>query len=340
MIRIGSINLPVNPLFLAPMEDVTDRSFRHICKEYGADVMISEFIASEGLIRDCQRSKRKMQVSDFERPFGIQLYGHRIDAMIEAVSMAEKAQPDFIDLNFGCPVKKIATRGAGAGMLKNIPFMRDMTKAITAATSLPVTAKTRLGWDKDNISILETAKILQDSGIQALTIHGRTRAQMYKGEADWDSIAQVKHHPDIEIPIIGNGDISTIRDAKNAFDGYGVDGVMIGRAAVGKPWLFNSIKYYLESGEKPLEPSIQEKSRIAKKHFSKSLEWKGYPRGLYEMRKHFTTYFKGLPNFREMKRKLVTSLDPHEIYDLLDLIAEKYAGYDSNHLKSDTFFHY
>jgi len=340
VIRIGSINLPENPLFLAPMEDVTDQSFRHICKEYGADVMISEFIASEGLIRDCQRSKRKMQISDFERPFGIQLYGHRIDAMIEAIGMAEKVHPDFIDLNFGCPVKKVATRGAGAGMLKNIPLMRDMTRAITAATSLSVTAKTRLGWDKDNISILETAKILQDSGIQALTIHGRTRAQMYKGEADWDSIAAVKHHPDIEIPIIGNGDISTIKDAKNAFDDYGVDGIMIGRAAVGKPWLFNSIKYYLKSGERPLEPSIQEKSRIAKKHLSKSLEWKGYPRGLYEMRKHFTTYFKGLPNFREMKTKLVTSLDPDEIYDLLDLIAEKYAGYDSSHLNSDTFFHY
>ncbi|MFP4619913.1 MAG: tRNA dihydrouridine synthase DusB [Bacteroidales bacterium] len=338
--KTGYIELPEKPLFLAPMEDITDQSFRHVCKEYGADVMISEFIASEGLIRDCEKSMHKMKISDFERPFGVQLYGHRTEAMVEAVKRAEEVQPDFIDLNFGCPVKKVAGRGAGAGMLQNVSLMMEMTRAVVNATNLPVTVKTRLGWDHNSINILEIAKKLQETGIQALTIHGRSRAQMYKGKADWEPIGEVKNHPDIELPVIGNGDISTPLDARNAFSDYDIDGIMIGRASVGKPWLFKTIREYLNTGTIPDEPDVKEKTEVAKKHLTKSLEWKGHPRGIYEIRKHLANYFKGLPHFREIKRKLVTTLESQEIYDMLDYIAEKYADFDSSRLKSDAFFHY
>lgn len=340
MISIGNIQLPEKPLFLAPMEDITDQSFRHVCKEYGADVMISEFIASEGLIRDCEKSMQKMKISDFERPFGVQLYGHRTEAMVEAVKMAEEANPDFIDLNFGCPAKKVADRGAGAGLLQNIPLMIEMTRAIVKATHLPVTVKTRLGWDHNDIRIMEIAHRLQEAGIQALAIHGRTRAQMYKGKADWETIAEVRNHPETELPVIGNGDITSPEDASIAFDKYKVDGVMIGRATVGKPWLFKLIKTYLEKGFIPNEPDVKEKTRVARKHLEKSIEWKGHPRGIYEMRKHLANYFKGLPHFREIKRQLVTTLETQQIHDTLDYIAEKYSDFDSTNLKSDAYFHY
>lgn len=338
--HLEKTELPDTPLFLAPMEDITDLSFRGICKDYGADVMISEFIASEGLIRDCEKSFKKMKIDEAERPFGVQLYGHRIDAMVEAAKMAESQQPDFIDLNFGCPAKKIAHRGAGAGLLQDIPLMVEMTRAVVQATNLPVTVKTRIGWDDSDISILEVTKRLQETGIQAITIHGRTKAQMYKGYANWEIIGQVKNDPGVEIPVIGNGDIDSPESAANAFQQYGVDGVMIGRATVGKPWLFRSIRHYLDTGEISPEPSIEEKVDIATQHLLKSLEWKGHPTGIFEMRRHLSNYFKGLPNFKPVRRKLVTSLDKKELLDTLQFIKETYKDFDSSQLKSDSFFHY
>jgi nifR3 family TIM-barrel protein len=338
--KIGPIELPQKPLFLAPMEDVTDQPFRHVCKEYGADVMVSEFIASEGLIRDCSKSMRKMAIDDLERPFGVQLYGHRIESMAAAARLAESTHPDFIDLNFGCPAKKIAHKGAGAGLLQDIPLMEEMTRAVVESTRLPVTAKTRLGWDTNHIQILDIARRLQDAGIQALTIHGRTKAQMYKGKADWEKIAEVKHHPEITLPVIGNGDITGPEDAARAFDHFGVDGIMIGRATVGKPWLFQSIRRYLNEGALIDEPGIPEKVAAAKKHLEKSLEWKGHPKGIYEMRRHLSNYFKGLPNFKPIRTRLVTSLDPEELFGILDYIAATYADFDGSRLKSDAFFHY
>lgn len=340
MTKIGHIQLPDRPLFLAPMEDVTDQSFRSICKEHGVDIMISEFISSEGLIRDCDKSFKKMKIDESERPFGVQLYGHNVDSMVEAAKMAETQNPDFIDLNFGCPAKKIANRGAGAGLLQDIPLMIRMTEAVVKATSLPVTVKTRTGWDEQSINIVETAKKLQETGIKALTIHGRTKAQMYKGFANWDIISQVKHDPEIEIPIIGNGDVVGPESAESAFKNYGVDGIMIGRATVGKPWLFSAIRTYLDTGEIPEEPSITEKVRIAKQHLLKSLEWKGHPKGIFEMRRHLSNYFKGLPHFKEIRKTLVTSLDQNELLETLDLIEHRYRSFDSSKLKSDSFFHY
>jgi len=340
LITIGKIQLPEKPLFLAPMEDITDQSFRSVCKEHGVDVMISEFVASEGLIRDCEKSFHKMRIEDSERPFGVQLYGHNIDSMVEATKMAVTQRPDFIDLNFGCPAKKIAHRGAGAGLLQNIPLMIEMTKAVVETSSVPVTVKTRTGWDDKNINIVDTAKRLQEVGIAAITIHGRTKAQMYKGKANWEIISDVKNDPEMEIPVIGNGDIDSPESAKNAFQNYGVDGVMIGRATVGKPWLFSAIKTYLQTGEIPEEPTIPEKVNIARQHLLKSIKWKGYPRGIYEMRRHLSNYFKGLPHFKEIRKKLVTSLDQNELLDTLDLIENQYRDFDSTQLKSDSYFHY
>ena len=340
LMKIGRIELPEKPLFLAPMEDVTDQPFRHVCKEYGSDVMISEFIASEGLIRDCDKSMQKMQIDPMERPFGVQLYGHRVESMVEAARMAEATRPDFIDLNFGCPAKKIAHKGAGAGLLQNLPLMEEMARAVVEATHLPVTAKTRLGWDHQNIQILEVARRLQDAGVQALSIHGRTKAQMYKGLADWEKIAEVKAHPDIEIPIVGNGDIASAEGAARAFHDYQVDGIMIGRATVGKPWLFKAMREYINRGVLIGEPTVPEKVSVAKRHLQKSIEWKGHPRGIYEMRRHLGNYFKGLPHFKHLRTRLVQSLDPQELFDTLDYIGEKYANFDATQLKSDSFFHY
>ena len=309
------------------MEDLSDPPFRYVCKEYGADMMYTEFISSDGLIRHGAKSVRKLEIFDYERPIGIQLYGHLVEPMVEATGMAEKARPELIDINFGCPVRKIARRGAGAGMLRDVPMMVKMTEAIVKQTDLPVTVKTRLGWDDQNKNILEVALRLQDVGIRALTIHGRTGTQLYKGQADWSLIGEVKNHPDIKIPIIGNGDITGPEIAAERFEKYGVDAIMIGRATIGKPWIFREIKHYLKTGKKLAPPRLPEKVTLARKHFHRSLEWKGEPRGILEMRRHFSNYFKGLPEFKDIRLRLVTSLDVHEIDDILDLIENKYADF-------------
>lgn len=326
MVKIGNIELPDYPLFLAPMEDVTDPSFRYICKQYGVDMVYTEFVASEALIRDVKKTLKKMQVADHERPVGIQLYGHNIDAMAESAKIATEAKPDLIDINYGCPVKKIANRGAGAGMLRDIPKMIKMTEAIVKATHLPVTVKTRLGWDDSSIVIEELAERLQDTGIKALTIHGRTRNQLYRGTANWEIIGNVKNNPRVHIPIIGNGDIDSPQKAKEAFDKYGVDGVMVGRATYGRPYIFKEIKYFIDKGEEMPPLSLKEKVELAKNHFKKSVEYKGVPRGVYEMRRHLVSYFKGIPHFKEMRMKLVTTDEPEKVLELIDSIYKEYSN--------------
>ncbi|MBN1116068.1 MAG: tRNA dihydrouridine synthase DusB [Bacteroidales bacterium] len=307
------------------MEDVTDPSFRYICKQFGADVLYTEFISSDGLIRDAGKSVKKLDIFDYERPIGIQIYGHLLEPMVESAKIAEEANPDIIDINFGCPVKKISRRGAGAGMLQNIPFMIEMTEAIVRAVKKPVTVKTRLGWDEDSKHIVEIAERLQDVGIKALTIHGRTRAQLYKGEADWTLIGEVKNNPHMKIPIIGNGDIVSGQMAQEYFDRYGVDGIMIGRGAIGRPWIFRDIKHFLENGEEAEPLSLDEKVDLAKLHFQKSIEFKGEIVGVLEMRRHFSNYFKSLPHFKETRLRLVTEKDPNIIVDILEEIREKWA---------------
>lgn len=323
--KIGNIDLGDKPIFLAPMESVTDVPFRYICKKYGADFVYTEFVSSDGLVRNAQKTVKKLTIYDFERPIAIQIYGHIPEAMVEAAKIAEESNPDVIDINFGCPVKKIANRGAGAGMLKNVPLMVEITEKVVKAIKIPVTVKTRLGWDENSKNILDIAIRLQDVGIQALTIHGRTRIQMFKGKADWTLIGEVKNHPKIHIPIIGNGDITTPEEAKQAFDNYGVDGIMIGRGAIGKPWIFRDIKHYLKTGQLLPSPSIKEIVDLARLHFLKSIEYKGLPVGIYEMRRHFVNYFKGLPHFKDFKIKLVTSIDPDEILLLLEEIEKRYS---------------
>jgi tRNA-dihydrouridine synthase B len=325
--RIGDLDLGEQPLFLAPMEDITDPSFRFLCKKFGADVMYTEFISSDGLIRDGARSVKKLDIFDYERPMGIQLYGHIVESMVQATHRAVEAKPEIIDINYGCPVRKIANRGAGAGMLANIPLMMEMTRTIVEASPIPVTVKTRLGWDEQQKVIVEVAEQLQDLGIAALTIHGRTRAQMYKGSADWTLIGEVKNNPRMKIPIIGNGDITNPQEAREAFERYGVDGIMIGRAAVGKPWLFRHVKHYLQNGEELDPPTVSDKVDMARLQFSKSLEIKSEPVGIYEMRRHLSSYFKGLPNFKEMRLKLLTTLEKEEIVSLLEEIREKYGDH-------------
>ncbi len=324
---IGNIIFGDYPLFLAPMEDITDPSFRCICKQNGADFMYTEFISSDGLIRDGQKSVRKLDIYDFERPIGIQLYGHLTDAMVEAALIAEAAGPELIDINFGCPVKKIAGRGAGAGMLRNIPLMLSMTEAIVKAVKLPVTVKTRLGWDDETKNIVDVAERLQDTGIKAITIHGRTRTQMYKGSADWTLIGEVRNNPRMRIPVIGNGDIDGPLKAKEMFNRYGIDGVMIGRATVGRPWIFRDIKHFLGTGELLPEPNTAEKAAIALSHLEKSLEYKEGPRAIFEMRRHLSNYFKGLPHFKETRLKLLTSLDVDEIRDIIYSTGKRYGDY-------------
>lgn len=309
------------------MEDITDPSFRFVCKKNGADLVYTEFISSDGLIRDGEKSVRKLDLYDFDRPVGIQLYGHTTEAMVEAALIAETANPDLIDINFGCPMKKIANRGAGAGMLRNIPLMVEMTKAIVRAVKVPVTVKTRLGWDDESRNIVEVAEMLQDTGITALTIHGRTRAQLYKGSADWTLIGEVKKNPRMKIPIIGNGDVDGPLKAREMFDRYGVDAIMIGRATVGRPWIFRDIRHYLDTGELLPEPTVSEKAALALEHFEKSLEYKEGPRAVYEMRRHLSNYFKGLPHFRETRLKLLTVLDPVEIRDLISYIGRAWGDY-------------
>ena len=312
------------------MEDITDPSFRMICKTQGADVMYTEFISSDGLIREGQKSVKKLDIYDSERPIGIQLYGHLIDAMVEAALIAEEAHPELIDINFGCPVKKIANRGAGAGMLRNIPLMIEMTKAIVNAVKLPVTVKTRLGWDEECRDIVEIAERLQDAGIKALTIHGRTRNQLYKGAADWTLIGAVKDNPRMKIPVIGNGDIDGAVKAREMFDKYGVDGIMIGRATVGKPWIFSEIRNYLDKGELLPEPTVSEKADIAILHLEKSLEFKEGTRAIYEMRRHLSNYFKGLPHFKETRLKLVTTMEVEEIKSIIEEIRQKWGDFRSD----------
>ncbi len=327
--KIGSTILRDKPVFLAPMEDITDPSFRSICKEYGVDFMYTEFISSDGLIRDGVKSLKKLDINDNERPIGIQLYGHIVDSMVEAALMAERAEPEVIDINFGCPVKKIAGRGAGSGMMRNVPLMVEMTKAIVDAVKIPVTVKTRLGWDEENKNIVDIAERLQDVGISALTIHGRTRSQMYKGKADWTLIREVKNNPRMTIPIIGNGDIDSPEAAAEMFKRYGVDAIMVGRASVGRPWLFKEIRHYLDTGEILPEPALSEKVALARRHLDKSIEYKEGSRGIYEMRRHLSNYFKGLPFFRDTRLKLLTTTDTVEINNLLDYIEEEWGDYSA-----------
>jgi len=323
-LKIGNITLREHPLFLAPMEDITDPSFRMVCKIHGADFMYTEFISSDGLIREGEKSVRKLDIYDFERPMGIQLYGHLIDAMVEAAHIAEAAGPELIDINFGCPVKKIANRGAGSGMMKNVPLMVEMTEAIVKAVKLPVTVKTRLGWDDNSKIIVDVAERLQDAGITALTIHGRTRAQMYRGVADWTLIGEVKNNPRMKIPVIGNGDIDSPEKAKLYFDRYGVDAIMIGRATVGRPWIFRDIRHYLETGDLLPEPTVNEKVDIALFHLARSIEYKTGSRAIFEMRRHLSNYFKGLPHFKETRLKLLTTTDIDEIRSLMEVIRDKW----------------
>lgn len=322
MVKIGNIELGEFPLLLAPMEDVSDPPFRAVCKENGADLMYTEFISSEGLIRHAEKSVEKLDIYDYERPIGIQIFGDKIDSMREAAAIAEAANPELVDINYGCPVNKVACKGAGAGILLDIPKMQSMTAEIVKAVSKPVTVKTRLGWDEKTIRIIEVAKRLQDVGIQALTIHGRTRQQMYKGEADWTKIAEVKNHPDIHIPIFGNGDIDSPEKAKEYKERYGVDGIMIGRAAIGYPWIFNEIKYFMKTGEHLPEPDLHERVRVAKKHLAFSVEWKGEIKGLLEMRRHYTNYFKGIENFKPYRTRLVESCSYEEVQSILSEIPE------------------
>jgi len=308
------------------MEDITDPSFRYVCKMFGADFMFTEFISSDGLIRDGKSSVKKLDLFDYERPIGVQLYGHITDSMVGAAVMACEAKPDLIDLNFGCPVRKIAARGAGAGMLQNIPLMIEMTSAIVKAVNIPVTVKTRLGWDENHKIIVEVAERLQDTGIAGLTIHGRTRAQLYRGEADWTLIGEVKNNPRMKIPIIGNGDVNGPEVAKTMFDRYGVDGIMIGRATFGRPWIFREIRHYLDTGEILPGPTIDEKADLALLHLDKSLEHKEGKAAILEMRRHLSNYFRGLPNFKETRLRLLTSLEIDEIKGIIEEIREKWGA--------------
>jgi len=325
-VTIGNITFDDYPLFLAPMEDVSDPPFRALCKKEGCDMMYTEFISVEGLIRDAAKSVQKLDIYDEERPIGIQIFGAKLDSMMRAAEIVEEAQPEVLDINFGCPVKKVVCRMAGAGILQDIPRMVALTEAIVKSTSLPVTVKTRLGWDEKTIKIVEVAERLQDVGIKSLAIHGRTRKQMYKGEADWSYIRDVKENPRIHIPIIGNGDIDSPEKALHYRKTYGVDGIMIGRAAIGNPWIFRSIKHYFKTGEILAPPSTTEKVAAARQHLTHSIQWKGEKLGILEMRRHYTNYFKGLPQIKSYRSILVTEHDPQVLYDTLDEIEERYAN--------------
>lgn len=323
-VKIGNIDLGEFPLLLAPMEDVSDPPFRFVCKQNGADMMYTEFISSEGLIRDAAKSRAKLDIFEYERPIGIQIFGSEIESMREATRIASLANPDLIDINYGCPVKNVACRGAGASLLQDIDRMVAMTKAVVEATHLPVTVKTRLGWDDHTKNIYEVAERLQDVGIQALTIHGRTRAQMYKGEADWTLIREIKRNPRIKIPIFGNGDVNSIQKAADWRLEYEVDGIMIGRAAIGYPWIFREIKHFFKTGEFLAEPTISERVEVCKTHLEKSIEWKGNKTGVFEMRRHYANYFKGIPDFKEYRIKLVSLENIDDIYSVLEEINERY----------------
>jgi len=308
------------------MEDVSDPPFRMVCKEQGADMMYTEFISSEALIRNAAKSRMKLDIYEYERPIGVQIFGSETDAMVESAVIIEETGPDLLDINYGCPVKKVACKGAGAGILQNIPKMVSMTEAIVKATTLPVTVKTRLGWDEQTKNITEVAERLQDIGIQALTIHGRTRAQMYKGEADWTLIARIKENPRIKIPIFGNGDIDSPQKALEYKNLYGVDGIMIGRASIGYPWIFKEIKHFLKTGEILPPPTLAERANACRRHFEFSIQWKGEKAGVFEMRRHYANYFKGLENFKEERHALVQAMEPLEIIQRLEQIPQKFNG--------------
>ncbi|HTA28404.1 MAG TPA: tRNA dihydrouridine synthase DusB [Bacteroidia bacterium] len=325
MIKIGPLELPDFPLLLAPMEDVSDPPFRHVCKEQGADMLYTEFISSEGLIRDAVKSRKKLDIFENERPVGVQLFGSEIESMREAAIIAERVNPELIDINYGCPVKKVACRGAGAALLQDIPKMVQMTSTIVKAVKLPVTVKTRLGWDDTTKNVMEVAERLQDIGIQALTIHGRTRKQLYKGPADWTLIGEIKNNPRIRIPIFGNGDVTSPEIALQMKQRYNVDGVMLGRAAIGYPWIFREIKHYLKTGEQLAPPTLEERIQVCKTHLAKSIEWKGDVLGILEMRRHYASYFKGMDNFKDFRMKLVTTDSYNEILETLEIIGEVYS---------------
>lgn len=340
MVKIGNIELGEFPLLLAPMEDVSDPPFRYVCKQNGADLMYTEFISSEGLIRHAAKSKQKLDIFEYERPIGIQLFGSDIESMREAAMIAEQAQPDLIDINYGCPVKNVACKGAGAALLQDIPKMVEMTKAVVDSVNIPVTVKTRLGWDEKTLNVTDVAERLQDIGIKALTIHGRTRKQMYKGPADWTLIGEIKNNPRIIIPVFGNGDVDSPQKAKLMRDRYGVDGVMIGRASIGNPWIFGHIKSYMRltssvslreppspegEGNALRIPSMQERVEICRTHLRKSIEWKGQTLGILEMRRHYANYFKGIDHFKDYRIRLVTLNSFEDIMAVLDEIEEKYS---------------
>jgi len=325
VVKIGEVEVGEFPLLLAPMEDVSDPPFRALCKEHGADVMYTEFISSEGLIRDAAKSVQKLDFFEYERPLGIQIFGSELDSMIEAAAITAEANPDIVDINYGCPVKKVACKGAGAGILQDIPKMVRMTEAIVKAVDKPVTVKTRLGWDDNTKYIVEVAERLQDVGIQAISIHGRTRKQMYKGEADWTLISEVKNNPRMNIPVFGNGDVDSPEKALHMKNTYGVDGIMIGRASIGYPWIFREIKHFLNTGETLDPPSLAERVEACRRHFEMALDWKGTRLGINETRRHYTNYFKGIPHFKEYRTRLVTSEEPQDILDTLDEILHNFA---------------
>jgi nifR3 family TIM-barrel protein len=327
MPKIGNIILPDFPLLLAPMEDVSDPPFRRLCKLHGADLMYSEFISSEGLIRDAMKSRMKLDIFDYERPVGIQIFGGDEEAMEMSSRIVDAVQPDLVDINFGCPVKKVVCKGAGAGVLKDVDLMVRLTKAVIKGTSLPVTVKTRLGWDENSINIDEVAERLQDIGVQALTVHARTRAQMYKGHSDWSHIARVKNNPRITMPIFGNGDIDSPEKALEYKNKYGLDGMMIGRAAIGYPWIFNEIKHYFKTGEHLAQPTMIDRVEAARNHLTWSMDWKGERVGIVEMRRHYTNYFKGIPNFKEHRLKLVTLESAEALFKVLDEIQDVFSDF-------------
>ena len=326
-VKIGNIDVGEFPLLLAPMEDVSDPPFRALCKEYGADVMYTEFISSEGLIRDAFKSTQKLDIYDSERPIGIQIFGSEISSMKQATEICSRENPEIIDINYGCPVKKVANKGAGAGILKDIPKMISMTEEIVKSTDIPVTVKTRLGWDENSKYIVEVAERLQDVGIKAISIHGRTRKQMYKGEADWALIGEVKNNPRMKIPVFGNGDVDSPHKVKEVKSKYGVDGVMIGRGAIGYPWIFNEIKHYLKTNELLKKPSIKERVQICRRHLKHSIIWKGEQLGIAEMKRHYSSYFKAIPNFKEYRTKMVTANSEQEVLEILNTVEERFISF-------------
>ena len=327
MAKIGDIDVGEFPLLLAPMEDVSDPPFRALCKEQGADVMYTEFISSEGLIRDAAKSVMKLDIYEKERPIGIQIFGADLNAMLESVEIVEKSGPDIIDINFGCPVKKVVSKGAGAGILKDIDKMVALTEAMVKHTKLPVTVKTRLGWDNDSIKIVEVAERLQDVGCQAISIHGRTRVQMYKGDADWNPIAEVKNNPRMHIPVFGNGDVNSPERAVEMRDKYGLDGAMIGRASIGYPWFFREVKHYIETGEHLDPPTMIERVEAARRHLQMAIDWKGEKLGVFETRRHYTNYFKGIPHFKEYRMKMVTSDDAADVFAAFDEVEQEFGDF-------------